>query len=136
MANMIVPSGMLERGEFPPVCCKTGGRADSYTRWRFAQQRVLRSRRFDGVLPISKSAQRRAPIAARAGLVLAMITAGLLIGGAPIVAAVTGVIAGLALLFAYLWTPGAHDNGNGTAELRRVHPGFVRAVLDARGISE
>lgn len=156
MARVVVPTETLERGEFPPVCCKTGEPAERYVRWQFRDTprwtwvllpfgvlpfliaSAFTERRFDGVLPTSRWANDRARLARRMcwlfGLAsIALIAIGTIQGvvSAFAIGAAFGVLWLVCIGLSFAWSPNARPRGQGV-QLLNVHRDFVTAVDAAR----
>lgn len=121
---------MVERGEFPPVCCKTGERAEIYRAWRL-------SGGLRGVLPFALGAERRIVRGRRlvllfgvAAIALAVVAALTTVQAATVLAPVAGAAFVVAMLLVWIWSPSVKEAG---AEVRmgRVHHGFVEAIRAA-----
>lgn len=154
MARITVAYDALERGQFPPVCCRTGDHTDHYVRLRFTDTpgwtwvllpfgvlpfivaRLFVTTTYDGVLPLSQEAENRIKALARAALVagvagVASIVAGLLTSGSGL--AVIGLaLLGVGVVCVIAGTIASPDTkrdvARGAVELRNVHRDFVRTI--------
>lgn len=153
MARVLVRREIFERGQFPPVCCKTGERAEFYDRFEFSNTpswtwilllfgvlpfliaTAFATQRFSGVLPISQRARRRIRTARRSSWVLGLVA--IFVGAASLVAGSRWVYLGAALVAAWLvaialvalWTPNANLRGEAVA-LSNVDAAFVGAITE------
>jgi hypothetical protein len=149
LARVEVPLAVFQRGQFPPVCVKTGrpaelvGEAEVVAAtggawWLFRLLPRMKgfwpaSRRATGDVPITRNAVRRITLMRWAWLaaflpggwmVHATGSGWMLLGGRVLV-----VVAGLLWLLAPLVTvEGRLDRERGTVELHDVHPRFKAAV--------
>lgn len=154
MARITVAYEAVQRGQFPPLCCKTGVHTDNYVRWRFVYSprwtwvllpfgiipfiiaRMFVTEEFDGVLPMSPKVVRRlnrlrllTPIAGLLGI--AGIVGGALVAttGLAVAGVVLLAIAALCLLAGTIMSPDCHrDLDRGAAELSSVHRRFVQTI--------
>lgn len=153
MARVLVGRETFHRGEFPPVCCKTGERAEVYDAFEFSDTptwtwilllfgifpflvaTAFVTERFSGVLPLSRRAQERLRTARR----LAWI-----IGIAAVLFVLVGLVAGsgwiflgagfaaawlVAITLVWLRSPNANLHGD-AVELNNVHAVFVRTITE------
>jgi hypothetical protein len=154
LARVEVPLEVFQRGQFPPVCVKTGRPAElvgeaevvATTGGAWWLVRVLpgtkgfwpASRRALGNVPITRTAARRIAVM-RWAWVVAFLAGGLIVRGAgsgSMLLAGRGlvVVAGALWLLASLVTvEGRLDRERGTVELYDVHPRFKAAVEHGTG---
>ena len=130
MADVLVRRSMVERGEFPPICCKTGERAEVYRSWQF-------SGGLRGVLPFALGAERRIVRGRRlvlffgvAFIVLAVVAFVSAVQAATVLAPVAGVALVVTMLLVWLWSPAITEAG-ADVRLKRVHTAFVEAIRAA-----
>jgi hypothetical protein len=153
MARITIAYVALEKGQFPPVCCKTGVHTDNYVRMRFVQTpswtwillpfgffpfliaRLFVAQEFDGVLPMSPQVAKRLNRLRRATfLVGALGLTGLIAGVFGETAfAIAGIvligIGAITLLVGTITSPDCkRDLDRGAAELSSVHRRFVETI--------
>jgi hypothetical protein len=152
MARITVASDALERGQFPPVCCRTGVHTDNYVRWNFVETptwtwillpfgflpfviaRFATSKTFSGVLPISPNVVRRVRRLSQAAVVLAALGVAAFVAAlaTTVPVAIAFVLLGLAVLAfvaELVGSPDARrDLRRGAVEIRNVHPTFVGTI--------
>ena len=154
MARVLVRRRTFERGEFPPVCCKTGERAEAYDSFEFSDTpswtwilllfgifpfliaTTFATERFSGVLPMSERARDRLRTARRTSWVLGI--SAVIFGAAGLVAGSRWVY--LSAAFAVLWliaitlvwrlSPNANLDDD-AVELSNVHRTFVRTITES-----
>lgn len=149
MARVVVPLEDFRRGQFPPVCVKTGrpaelmGQAEAVAAtggawWLIrllpmVKHRWPASRRAMGDVPITRAAVRRIAVM-RWAWVVAFLAGGWIMHGADsgsmllagrVLVALAGV---LWLLAPWVTVEGCLDPKGGTVELYDVHPRFKTAV--------
>jgi hypothetical protein len=148
LARVVVPLEVFRRGQFPPVCVKTGrpaelvgeaevvaatGIAWGLVRWLPVMKGLWpASRRAIGDVPITRSAVRRIAVM-RWAWVVAFLAGGWLMHGAGSATMLLGrVLVGVAgvlwLLASLVTVEGCLDREGGTVELYDVHPRFKEAV--------
>jgi len=148
VARVVVPLAVFQRGQFPPVCVKTGrpaelvGQAEvvAATGIAWGLVRLLpvmkgwwpASGRAIGDVPITRAAVRRIAVM-RWAWVVAFLAGGWMLHGAGSAAMLLGrvlvALAGVLWLLATLVTvEGCLDPEGGTVELYGVHPRFKAAV--------
>ena len=155
MARVLVRRQTLERGEFPPVCCKTGERAEAYDSFEFSDTpswtwililfgifpfliaTAFATQRFSGVLPMSHRARDRLKTARRTSWVLGLSAvifgaAGLAAGSRWIyLSAAFGVMWLVAITLVWRFSPNA-NLASDAVELSNVHRGFVRTITESQ----
>jgi hypothetical protein len=149
VARMVVPLEVFQRGQFPPVCIKTGrsaelvGRAEAVAAtggawWLIRLLPIVKrwwpaSRRAMGEVPITRASVRRIAVV-RWAWVVAFLAGGWLVRGAGsgsvlLAGRVLVVLAGVLWLLApWVTVEGCLDPEGGTVELYDVHPRFKAAV--------
>jgi len=149
VARVVVPLEVFQRGQFPPVCVKTGRPAELVGQteavaatggawWLIRLLPVVRhlwpaSRRAMGDVPITRAAVRRIAVL-RWAWVVAFLAGGWIVHGAGpgsmlLAGRVLVAVAGVLWLLAPLVTVEGHlDPKGGTVELYDVHPRFKTAV--------
>ena len=153
MARILLRREAFESGRFPPVCCKTGQQADTYSVWEFTHTPgwayilipfgilpflivlAFATKHFKGILPMNARAQQRLIAARRmvwgfglAGIGLALLGLTLaepLIAG---IAAAVGVAWLVTMVCVWIWSPNARLDDDNVIDLGRVHPSFVEAI--------
>lgn len=156
MARILVRRGMFERGEFPPVCCKSGAHGDVYSAWEFSHMprwtyvlilfgilpflvaSAFATVRLRGVLPISTPVQGRLKTARRwvwafgIGAVVLGIVGMASSSPAALAPAAIALVAWLATVACvWVWSPNARLDADDVVELTNVHRGFVEAIRSA-----
>ncbi len=149
MARVVVPLEVFQRGQFPPVCVKTGrpaelvGEAEAVAAtggawWLIRLLPVMKhlwpaSRRVTGDVPITRAAVRWIAVL-RWAWVVVFLAGGWIVHGAGsgsmlLAGRLLAVLAGLLWLMAPMVTvEGCLDPNAGTVELYDVHPRFKAAV--------
>lgn len=153
MARILVRRRTFEHGEFPPVCCKTGERADVYDSFEFSDTpswawilllfgilpfliaTAFVTERFSGVLPMSQRARNRLRMARRASWVLGLSAvifgaAGLAAGSRWIYfSGAFGILWLVAITLVWRFSPSANLDG-GAVALGNVHRTFIRTIAE------
>jgi len=149
LARVVVPLEVFQRGQFPPVCVKTGrpaelvGEAEAVAAtggawWLIRLLPVMKhlwpaSRRVTGDVPITRAAVRWIAVL-RWAWVVVFLAGGWIVHGAGsgsmlLAGRLLAVLAGLLWLMAPMVTvEGCLDPNAGTVELYDVHPRFKAAV--------
>jgi hypothetical protein len=152
MARIAIRREAFEQGQFPPVCCKTGTRAEVFRRWEFSNTpgwtwilllfgifpfliaTAFVTQRFSGVLPLSGRADGRLTVTRRlvwsfGVAAVACFALGLVRFGSLIPIAIAfAVLCLLAIASGWLLAPNANLDGPDVVVLSNVHRGFVDAI--------
>jgi hypothetical protein len=149
LARVVVPLEVFQRGQFPPVCVKTGRAAElvgeaevvAATGGAWWLVRLLpmmkgfwpANRRAIGDVPMTRSAVRRIAVMRWAWVVAFLVGGWIMHGGGSGSMLFAGralvALAGLLWLFApWVTVEGCLDREGGTVELYDVHPRFKTAV--------
>jgi len=152
MARIAIRREAFEQGQFPPICCKTGGRAEVFRRWEFSNTpgwtwilvffgvfpfliaTAFATERFFGVLPMSGRSEARLTVTRKlvwsfGGAAVASFALGLAKFGSLIPIAIAfAVLCLLAIASGWFFSPNANLDGRDVVVLSNVHRGFVAAI--------